>query len=189
MDSEKTEENRVAGWYNRHMDTEYRMLRGEDSSLLLDFMKAVAGDTDNLAFTVPEAEALDEGSERLFIAEARKSQSVFAAAITDGIISGTCEIRISSGHARTRHRGELAIAVRKEYWGTGIAQHLLDFALSEARERGVRKISLSVRSDNARAKAFYERNGFVHEGHDPMLFFIDGFFVDGEHYGLVIPER
>ena len=170
------------------MDTEYRMIRGEDAALLLDFMKAVAGDTDNLAFTVPEAEALDEGSERLFITEARKSQSVFAAALTDGIISGTCEIRISTGHARTRHRGDLAIAVRKEYWGTGIAQHLLEFAISEARERGVRKISLAVRSDNARAKAFYERNGFVHEGHDPMLLFVDGFFVDGEHYGLVIPE-
>lgn len=167
------------------MDTEYRLIRTGDAEALLDFMKAIAGDTDNLAYSVSDVEKLGDADERIFIAELRNTGSVYAISITDGRISGSCDIRISS-KVRTRHRAELAIAVRKEYWGTGIAQHLLEFALSEAKERGVRKISLSVRSDNERAKAFYLRNGFVLEGPDPMLLCIDGEYIDGEHYGLLL---
>ncbi|MBO8436597.1 MAG: GNAT family N-acetyltransferase [Spirochaetes bacterium] len=168
------------------MDTEYRIARFSDSVSLVDFMKAVSGDTDNLAFTVSEAEKLDENGERLFVTELRKTPSVFAVAITDGIIAGTCEIRASDYHVRTKHRGELAIAVRKEYWGTGIAQRLLDFALAEAYEKGIRKVVLSVRKDNERAIAFYRKNNFFEEGCDSMLFSIDGEYVDGLRFGLVL---
>ena len=61
-----------------------------------------------------------------------------------------------------------------------------DFAVSEAKERGVKKLSLSVRKDNERAIGFYKRNGFVSEGSDPMLLYIDGEYVDGEHFGLIL---
>lgn len=165
------------------MDTDYRFLRSEDAPLLLDFMKAIASETDNLAFSFSDIESLDETDERIFITEIRKSPAIYAAAISEGKIIGTCEIR-ASRRLRTKHRGELAIAVRKEFWGTGIAQHLFDFAVSEAKERGVKKLSLSVRKDNERAIGFYKRNGFVSEGLDPMLLYIDGEYVDGEHFGL-----
>ncbi len=167
------------------MDTDYRFLRSDDAPLLLDFLKAIASETDNLAFSFSDIESLDEADERIFIAELRKSPSVYAAAISDGKIIGTCEIR-ASRRLRTKHRGELAIAVRKEFWGKGVAQHLFGFAVSEARERGIKKISLSVRKDNERAIAFYKRNGFVSEGTDPMLLFIDGEYIDGEHFGLIL---
>lgn len=167
------------------MDTEYRMIRASDAPALLDFLRAVAGDTDNLAMSVADVDRMDESSEKLFIAEIRRSQSIYAISITDGEISGTCEISIPQ-RLRMRHRGELAIAVRKQYWGTGIAQHLYDYAISEAKERGITKVSLSVRADNERAKAFYRRNGFVSEGMDTRLFSIDGEYVDGERFGLIL---
>ena len=106
------------------MDTDYRFLRSEDAPLLLDFMKAIASETDNLAFSFSDIESLDETDERIFITEIRKSPSIYAAAISEGKIIGTCEIRVSR-RLRTKHRGELAIAVRKEFWGTGIALTLL----------------------------------------------------------------
>ena len=167
------------------MDTDYRMVRAADAPALLDFMKRVAGDTDNLALSVAETEDMEVHDEKLFITELRNTPSVFALAITDGVITGTCNIRIPV-RVRTRHRGELAIVVRKEYWGTGIAQHLFEFAVSEAKERGVVKLQVDVRADNERAKAFYKRNGFVSEGVSPMLLCVDGEYVDGEHMGCIL---
>lgn len=51
-----------------------------------------------------------------------------------------------------------AMYVRKAYWGTGLAQRLLDLTV------GRRDASLWVFEDNARACRFYGRNGFVPDG-------------------------
>ena len=57
-------------------------------------------------------------------------------------------------------------------------------AIAEAKDRMITKIGVLVRSDNKTARDFYERNGFVHEGSDSRLFYIDGKYISGEHYGL-----
>lgn len=44
--------------------------------------------------------------------------------------------------------------------GRGIAQVLMEWALSVARERGAKEVYLSVYADNARARRLYERYGF-----------------------------
>ena len=51
-----------------------------------------------------------------------------------------------------------AINVRRAYWGTGVGQRLLDMTLGE------RDAFLWVFRDNARARAFYLRNGFRPDG-------------------------
>jgi GNAT superfamily N-acetyltransferase len=48
--------------------------------------------------------------------------------------------------------------VRRAYWGTGLAQRLYDEAV------GDRDAYLWVMRDNARARGFYARNGFVPDG-------------------------
>ena len=165
------------------MDTDYRFLRNDDAPLLLDFMKKASSETDNLAFSLPDIEKLDAADERIFITEVRKSPSIYAAAFSSGAIIGICEIRVSR-RLRTKHRGELAIAVLREYWGMGIGQHLFEFAEAEAKDRGVASINLSVRNDNERAIAFFKRNGFSDVGADPMLMYIDGEYIDGERFAL-----
>ena len=167
------------------MDTDYRLVRAGDSAALLDFMRAVSGDTDNLALSAADFGGIDERDEQFFIAEVKSSSSVLALAISDGKIIGSCEIRVSR-RLRTKHRGELAIAVRKEFWGKGVAGHLLEFAIDEAKERGVTKLNLETRIDNERAKSFFTKNGFVSEGKDSELLFIDGEYIDGERFGKII---
>jgi GNAT superfamily N-acetyltransferase len=56
------------------------------------------------------------------------------------------------------------MAVRPEFQGSGVAQRLLDRALSEAREAGVRRVTLRTTAPLARAIRFYERNGFRPSG-------------------------
>ena len=109
------------------------------------------------------------------------------AAFEDDKIIGSCDIRIAE-RERLKHRAEMGIAVRKEYWGKGIAQSLLEKAIEEAAKRGVLKIQLTVREDNIRAKRLYIRNGFKLVGSDRMLFLIDGKYIDGEIYDLIIEQ-
>jgi GNAT superfamily N-acetyltransferase len=48
--------------------------------------------------------------------------------------------------------------------GRGIAQGLMDWTIATARTRGAAALFLTVWEENARARKFYERYGFVHVG-------------------------
>lgn len=53
------------------------------------------------------------------------------------------------------------IYVAAEWLGTGLGRALMDLAMDQARQRGCRAIWLGVWERNARAIAFYKRQGFV----------------------------
>jgi GNAT superfamily N-acetyltransferase len=60
--------------------------------------------------------------------------------------------------------GELyALYVSKERWGTGLARELLARALADLAARALLPVALWVLTGNARARRFYEREGFVLE--------------------------
>ena len=50
----------------------------------------------------------------------------------------------------------------------------------------ITKLGAVVLSSNTRARDFLTKHGFVLEGHDSQLMFIDGEYVDGERYGKII---
>jgi putative acetyltransferase len=54
------------------------------------------------------------------------------------------------------------LVVAPDRWGSTLADTLID----EAKRLSPDSITLLVNDDNARAIRFYERNGFVHAGHD-----------------------
>ena len=166
------------------MDIDYRIIREDDATALIEFMTVVGGDTDNLSFSASDFSSVDPEDEKYVIREMRKGRNIFAVAVTDGKIIGSCDIKVQGDGARIRHRAYMAIAVRKDFWGRSISQHLLEFAIAEAKDRGIAKIGVLVRSDNETARSFYERNGFIHEGSESRLFYIDGKYISGEHYGL-----
>jgi GNAT superfamily N-acetyltransferase len=62
-----------------------------------------------------------------------------------------------SGHLR-------GMAVLPEFQGSGVAQALLDRALSEIRREGCRSVTLRTTEPLDRAVRFYERNGFRPNG-------------------------
>jgi GNAT superfamily N-acetyltransferase len=54
--------------------------------------------------------------------------------------------------------------VRPAWWGSGLARDLLGRALEEARTRKYRRMRFFTPRDNARARAFYAREGFRETG-------------------------
>ena len=57
--------------------------------------------------------------------------------------------------------------VRRDYWGAGLAGDLHQAALEAARERGFTELRLFVATGQARARRFYEREGWLPPG-DPF---------------------
>jgi GNAT superfamily N-acetyltransferase len=59
--------------------------------------------------------------------------------------------------------------VLKPWHGGGVAAELMEWVQAEARARGASEIQLSVFTDNARARRFYERFGFEYVGRYPFM--------------------
>jgi len=57
-----------------------------------------------------------------------------------------------------------SLAVHPAYQGRGVGGHLLKEIINIFRNMGVLEIILEVRSDNLKAKRFYERHGFFQFG-------------------------
>lgn len=77
------------------------------------------------------------------------------------------------------HRASIVMVyVRKTARGTGVADHLLDAAVENARIIGIRLLELAVTAENAAAIRFYLRQGFVEVGRIPGGFLVDDREVD-----------
>ena len=98
-------------------------------------------------------------------------------AVLDGIIVG--DVGLNRHQSRRAHAGSIGMGVHDAYRGRGIARALIGEALAIAdRWLNLKRIELTVYTDNDRAIGLYEQNGFVREGHFKAFGFRDGEFVD-----------
>ena len=105
-------------------------------------------------------------------------------ALIDGEVSGWCDVLPTHGQAR-RHVGTLGIGLLPSARHRGIGYLLIQAAISKAQSKGLSRIELTVRVDNANAKALYERVGFKTEGLNVRSFLIDGAFYDAYAMALL----
>ena len=86
----------------------------------------------------------------------------FVALDGDRVI-GWCDILPLMGEARA-HIGTMGIGLLPEYRHRGLGARLMQASLAKAWAKGQTRIELTVRVDNANAKALYERFDFEVEG-------------------------
>lgn len=61
--------------------------------------------------------------------------------------------------------GEIwGIYLLPEYWNRGIGYELINWGLTELRKRSYKKVTLWVLEENIKARNFYEKVGFKHDG-------------------------
>ena len=78
-------------------------------------------------------------------------------------------------------QGELAnLCVTEDQFGSGLATRLLDEVLARMETRGITQVFLEVRESNARARRFYERQGFREVGRRRR------YYVEPEEDALVL---
>ncbi len=83
---------------------------------------------------------------------------------------------------RRRHVGTLGIAVKRSHQGRGVGSAMLGEVIKLADNwLNLKRIELTVYSDNQKAIDLYLRHGFVHEGEAKCYAFRNGQMVDA-HY-------
>ncbi|MCC2610401.1 GNAT family N-acetyltransferase [Neorhizobium petrolearium] len=110
--------------------------------------------------------------------ENQSSNSFELIAEFEGRIVGICGLS-RFPNPRRAHAGSIGMGVHDAYQGRGIARALLGEILAIAdRWLNLKRVELTVYTDNDRAIRLYERNGFVKEGHLRCFGFRDGEYVD-----------
>jgi ribosomal protein S18 acetylase RimI-like enzyme len=90
---------------------------------------------------------------------------------------------------RARHVGCLVLGVDSESAGRGTGGALLDAAIAEASGRALRRLELTVMTDNLRASNLYLRHGFEVEGLRRQAMCRDGHLVDEYFMARLLPDR
>ena len=88
--------------------------------------------------------------------------------------------------ARNRATAKLFLGIAKQHWGRGLGRGLLSAAEDWARDKSVRRLELTVNTENERARTLYKRMGFVTEGRMRAALVVDGKPVDEYLMGKVI---
>lgn len=109
--------------------------------------------------------------------ENRQANGVSLVAVMDGIVVGNAGL--TQGQGRRSHTASLGMGVHDAYQGKGIGRALLGELVAIAEDwMNIRRLELTVYTDNAAAIALYESFGFVQEGTHRAFGFRAGAFVD-----------
>ena len=134
-----------------------------------------------------QVEALPLESVQGFVAQNVASDAVQFVAIEREQVIGWADIFPAWAHAVT-HCGTLGMGVLLEYRGQGIGKRLLQTCISKAHSKGITRIELVARADNARAIALYEHLGFKHEARKRHAMRFDGVYYDAVQMSLLQAE-
>jgi len=100
---------------------------------------------------------------RIFRFGAWSDQTAAVVAVDGPMVIG--QLTTTRNHNIYAHTAEIGMSVQSGYRGKGVGTGLIEGAKDWSRIFGVEKLVLNVVPENVRAISFYERMGFVPEGH------------------------
>ena len=156
-----------------------------DAAELVQYLYDTAADSPFVLRTPEEISMTVEGEERFLRGVSESPNDCMILCEVEGRIAGNCHVSFMS-KAKVRHRSEVAIALRKAFWGQGIGTAMFEemIALAEARE-GVTVMELEFIEGNVRARGLYEKMGFRIVGMHPDAIRQ----VDGTMLALYLMQR
>ena len=156
----------------------------EDAADILQYLKQIGAETDNLTFGA-EGLPFTTESEAAYISQIENScDDIMLIAKEDGKIVGNASL--SRLPRRMKHRGDFSVFVLREYWNKGIGSQLLLKVINFAKENSFEVIDLQVRSDNLSAIHLYEKFGFKKVGTHPAFFKINNEEISFDYMCLKI---
>lgn len=145
------------------LDIVIRNPKEDDASQIVDFIKLIDTETSFLAREPGEFKTSVEREKELINYWNETPYELFLVADVEGTIVATCDVAIDS-RKRYCHKGEIGIAVKKEFWNKGIGKALLKECIEWSKKNKLLKLILEVDSDNERAYSLYKKLGFNIEG-------------------------
>ena len=160
--------------------------QAEDAAALLEYLKIVGGETENLSFGAEGVPLSVEAEQAYLQAQCSSPDNVQYLAKVNGEIIGTASLNRKP--RRMSHRGEFGISLKKAWWGCGAASALTEAVLAFARENGFEQLNLEVRSSNVRAIRLYEKYGFRKLCTFPNFFKLHGESIDFDLMNLELNQ-
>lgn len=137
----------------------FRSPTPKDASAMLAFLRNAATETEHL-IRYPEECLTDVKVEEEFLCDICRSETnMMILCEIDGEIIGNCHLWYTP-RIKLRHRGEVAIALLKKYWGLSIGSAMFEEMIVQARSWELELLSLSYIEGNDRARGLYEKVGF-----------------------------
>lgn len=156
-----------------------RKAEAKDARELVDMYNRLGMESDNLTYGMDDYYFNTEQEKQLIYNLNSKDNCIYIVAILDGKIVGNLNF-IASQRKRLMHRGELGIAVLKDYWNIGIGNSLMDYFFKWVQSTDkIKKVELQVREDNLSAINLYLKWGFKFEGKISK-----GIMINGRYYDL-----
>ncbi|WMJ89873.1 GNAT family N-acetyltransferase [Anaerocolumna sp. MB42-C2] len=150
----------------------------EDAEAIIEYLNIIGGESDNLLFGKGEFN-LSVKQEQSFISGINNSaNSIMLLGKVNGEIVSVSSL---SGYSKARiaHRGEIAISVKKSFWGQGFGTAMMKELIKFGKETAkLEVIQLEVKSDNEKAIHLYENLGFVKIGTYKKFFKINNKYYD-----------
>lgn len=166
-------------------DVIVRLATPDDAEAILEYLRIVGKESDNLLIDENGVPFTAE-QEADFIARINSSEnSRMLLAWSQEKLAGVASIQ-GNGRKRIAHRGEIAISVRKDFWGAGVGSMLMKELIHFAKSIRMEVLSLEVRSDNTRAIRLYEKFGFTKFGTFRRFFKIRGEYHDADYMNLYL---
>lgn len=131
----------------------------EDAPQMLTYLRTTAAESVYL-LRYPEECTMTVEQETAFLQRVNESPAdVMIVCFVDGVLAGNCQLSMKT-RIKTRHRGEVAIAIEQAYWNLGIGTAMFEEMIAIARSHGLTQLELAFIEGNDRAKHLYEKMGF-----------------------------
>lgn len=146
--------------------------RPEAAAAILEYLKAVGGETDNLNMGAEGLPTTVENEESYLRSLTDSPEGVMYTVKEDGEIIGIAHV--SRLKRRMSHRASIGVSVRRCAWHRGVGTALMEKLIAFARNNSLEQLELEVRSDNERAIRLYEKFGFTKVGTIPAFLKVNG---------------
>ncbi|HSK69067.1 MAG TPA: GNAT family N-acetyltransferase [Candidatus Limnocylindria bacterium] len=160
-----------------------------DAEAMLAHLRDVCAETHFLERSPGDPMPTLEDERRFLSLFAQSPDRVMMGVFLDGGLIASASVAPAAMRRKTRHRAEIGLSVRREYWGQGLGALLMEEGIRAARAMGYLRLELAVFADNERAVRLYERFGFTRHGALPNAFRLeDGTFRDCLLMGLELQQ-
>ena len=153
--------------------------RPEDAARMLDYMKIMLGESPYLLRKPEEFDYTADAEAAILQRIQDAPRDLMLVAEMNGEIIACADIRGHGPKSRTRHRANLGMSVRRDFWHQGIGSALMERLIAFARQAAYEQIELEVVAANRRALGLYLKFGFQVYGTRPHgMKYRDGSYAD-----------
>ena len=133
-----------------------RVPRAGDAEALIDYLRAIASETEYILWTPQGPFPTKEGEIAYIESLAASPQTLCLLADVDGEVAGNCQIVFNSKW-KVAHRSSIVIALKQKFWGLGIGTALLRELLARRNAAAYARQS-SMWSRRTTGRAAFMRN-------------------------------